>query len=113
MRALLLTMVSCCLSACADQPTKVAAVPAASAAQPAQSAADAEADKKRLAEAIKHGYKVVSTNGENLYCRSDWATGSHIQKNTVCLTAQQLDDLGVRNDRDYSIPSRSPVSSLP
>lgn len=110
MRTLLMMTALCCLYACADQPANVATQPAAA---PPSSAADAEADKKHLAEAIKHGYKVVGNKGENLYCRSDWATGSHIQKTTVCLTAQQLDDLSVRNDRDYSIPNRSPVSALP
>jgi len=95
-----------CLAACASQPTNLTP-------QPGQTAADVELEKQHLAEAIKYGYKVVNKDGETLYCRSDWATGSHIQKSTVCLTAQQLDDLNQRNDRDYSIPNRSPVSAVP
>jgi hypothetical protein len=78
---------------------------AAAAGQPQQTASDDELDKKRLAEAIKHGYKVVNTNGEVLYCRSDLATASHIQRNTVCLTARQLDQLDMRNQRDLVMPN--------
>ncbi|HEX3848532.1 MAG TPA: hypothetical protein VHV81_14210 [Steroidobacteraceae bacterium] len=95
-----------CIAACADQPPKTAA-------QPGTPATDADLDKKRLAEAIKHGYKIQNTDGQTLYCRSDWATASHIQKNTVCLTAQQLDDLDQKNDRDYGMPNRAPVSKMP
>jgi hypothetical protein len=70
-------------------------------------------DAQRVAEAIKHGYKVVTTDGETLYCRSDFATASHIQKNTVCLTAQQLDDLDQRNQRIFDQPSRGAANGLP
>jgi hypothetical protein len=87
--------------------TGTAAAPASAAAagQPEQTASDDELDKKRLAEAIKHGYKVVNTNGEVLYCRSDLATASHIQRNTVCLTARQIDQLDMRNQRDLGMPN--------
>ena len=89
-----------CLAACAGtQPA-------------ARSVAQTEEDKKHVAEAIKYGYKVVNQNGDTLYCRSDWATASHIQKNTVCLTAQQLDDLSQKNDRDYGQPNRAPMPSF-
>ena len=70
-------------------------------------------DAQRVAEAIKHGYKVVNTEGETLYCRSDFATASHIQKNTVCLTAQQLDDLDQRNQRILDQPNRGALNGMP
>ena len=38
---------------------------------------------------------------------------SHIQKNTVCLTAQQLDDLDQRNQRIFDQPSRGAANGLP
>jgi hypothetical protein len=60
---------------------------------------DREGDARRVADALKHGYQVVNSEGETLYCRSDFTTGSRIQKNTVCLTAQQLDDWDQRNQR--------------
>jgi hypothetical protein len=54
---------------------------------------DANTDAKSLAEAKKAGYKLVNTNGEVLYCRTDFKTGSHVQRETKCLTAQQILEL--------------------
>jgi hypothetical protein len=112
------------IGGCAAQPsttapaTAAAAAPGAAAAagQPQQTASDDELEKKRLAEAIKHGYKVVNTNGEVLYCRSDLATASHIQMNTVCLTARQIDQLDQRNQRDLGMPNtpiNMPKNNMP
>jgi len=96
MRATLLT-IALLIAACAETPTAKAPVGAAKGH---------DLDAQRVAEAIKHGYKVQTTDGEVLYCRSDFATGSHIQKNTVCLTAQQLDDLDQRNQQTLDNPNR-------
>ena len=71
---------------------------------------DRDADGQRVAEALNRGYKVVNTNGEVLYCRSDFVTASRIQKNTVCLTAQQLDDLDQRNQQTLNTPNRPIVT---
>jgi hypothetical protein len=90
-----------------------ALVIAGCASQPTAPPAAHDQDAQRVAEAIKHGYKVVNTDGETLYCRSDFATASHIQKNTVCLTAQQLDDLDQRNQRTFDQPSRGAANGLP
>jgi hypothetical protein len=57
------------------------------------SVSKADIDEKRLADAKKRGYTLVNTDGETLYCRTDFKTGSHVQKNTTCLTAQELDAL--------------------
>jgi len=38
------------------------------------------------------GYKLVTKDGEPLYCRTDTVTGSHIQTRTVCLTERELQD---------------------
>jgi hypothetical protein len=96
--------------------TAPAAATATAAGQPQQTTPDKELEKKRLAEAIKHGYKVVNTNGEVLYCRSDLATASHIQRNTVCLTARQIDQLDQRNQRDLGVPNtpiNMPKNNMP
>ena len=79
-----------------------ALVIAACANQPTSPPPNQDQDAQRVAEALKHGYKVVNTDGETMYCRSDFATASHIQKNTVCLTAQQLDALDQRNQRELN-----------
>jgi hypothetical protein len=81
--------------------------------QPAKTAPDRELEKQRVAEALRRGYKVVNANGEVLYCRSDFATGSHIQTNTVCLTAQKLDNLHQRIDQSLSTPNVPPPQKQP
>ncbi len=50
-------------------------------------------DSKRLVEAKKSGFTVINKDGEQLYCRTQDVTGSHVRKETQCLTAQQLDDM--------------------
>jgi hypothetical protein len=116
MRATSLLAAVAVIGGCAGQPSTTAPAAATAAGQPQQTASDDELEKKRLAEAIKRGYKVTNTNGDVLYCRSDFATGSHIQKNTVCLTAQQLDDLDRRNQRDLGLPNtpiNMPKNNMP
>jgi hypothetical protein len=54
---------------------------------------DVNTDAKSLAEAKRAGYKLVNTNGEELYCRTDFKTGSHVQRETKCLTALQILDV--------------------
>jgi hypothetical protein len=41
-------------------------------------------------EAVDKGYKVVTENGQTLYCRKDLKTGSRVQSNLTCLTEGQL-----------------------
>ena len=96
MRATLLT-IALLIAACAETPTAKA---------PAGAATEHDLDAQRVAEALKLGYKVTNTDGEVLYCRSDFATASHIRKNTVCLTAQQLDDLDQQNQQTLDNPNR-------
>jgi hypothetical protein len=103
MRATLLT-ITLLIAACAEAPTAKA---------PAGAPTDHDLDAQRVAEALKHGYKVQNTDGEVLYCRSDFATASHIRKNTVCLTAQQLDDLDQQNQQTLDNPNRPNMTPGP
>ena len=73
-------------------------------------AAANKSDLQTLADAIKRGYQVVNTNGEVLYCRSDFLTGSRIQKSTVCLTAEQLDAIHLRNQQMLEVPN-TPIAT--
>src|SRR5580698_359896 len=105
MKAILLVF-ALSLAGCATQPsTAPGTAPAAANGQPEQPLSESELQKQRLADALKRGYKLVNTNGEELYCRSDLATASHIQKNTVCLTARQLDEMHLRNDQALEQPN--------
>jgi hypothetical protein len=108
MRAILLLLTGALsLAGCASQPSASAPAPAPAAVngEPQQPVSDEELQKQRLADAMKHGYRLVNTNGEDLYCRSDFATASHIQKNTVCLTAHQLDEIHLRNQQMLDQPN--------
>jgi hypothetical protein len=58
-----------------------------------QTSGDATTDDKRISDAKKAGYKLVNTNGEELFCRTDPIIGSRVQKQTTCMTAKQLDDM--------------------
>jgi hypothetical protein len=70
-------------------------------------------DEQRLSEAKKAGFKLVNTNGEVLYCRTDPKIGSRVQKETTCLTAKQLDDLHDQTRLGLSQRIANPPPSLP
>lgn len=55
---------------------------------------------KRLALAKKLHLKVVDQNGNELFCTTFMVTGSRIQTETRCLTAEQLDRYDERTQRD-------------
>ncbi len=50
---------------------------------PAAARAAEERKAKRL------GYRLVEKDGQTLYCRRELATGSHLDKKTICLTPAQ------------------------
>jgi hypothetical protein len=56
-------------------------------------------EAQRLAAAKNLNLKVVAKDGQELYCRSNLVTGSHIQRDTRCFTAEQLDQLQQANER--------------
>jgi hypothetical protein len=84
------------MGGCAGQPSTPEAPPtryvsASGRVQP--TASEGDLDAKRIALAKKQGYTLTNTNGEALFCRSDFKTGSHVERNTTCLTASELDAL--------------------
>jgi hypothetical protein len=106
MRAcILLTAVA--MVGCSQQPTQPdAPAPVTSVtdvnASSGETASDSpeQVEVKRLALAKKLHLKVVDENGNELFCRSFMVTGSRIQTETRCLTAQQLDHYDERMQRD-------------
>jgi hypothetical protein len=77
-------------------PAAAAAAPAAPAATvapvaAAPEAAPAEKQPITVQEARKAGYKIVDQNGKTVYCRDQMKTGSHVRKETICMTAQELE----------------------
>jgi hypothetical protein len=75
------------LAACASPPPTAPAT--AGSLAPASEEAEILA---AVQEAVDKGYKVVTENGETLYCRRDLKTGSRVQSNLTCLTRHQLAD---------------------
>jgi hypothetical protein len=93
-----LLVIALVIAGCAGQPTEPA--PSASSTryvtatgQAQATVAEGDIDAKRIADAKRQGYTLVNADGEQLFCRSDFKTGSHVQRNTTCLTAVELDTL--------------------
>jgi hypothetical protein len=77
---------------CASQPAK----PPTSSS----TGVPATTDAQRLAIAKNLNLKVVDKNGQQLFCRSNYVTASHIQRDTTCYTADQLDKMEAQLQRD-------------
>jgi len=72
---------------CASQPDRPLAPPIdTTAAAPVSTAPVATVQK-----ASKAGYRIVKDGEETLYCREQLKTGSHLLKETICLTAEELE----------------------
>ena len=89
MRALML-LTAILMAGCASQPTKTAS----NAGQLATT------DAQRLAIAKNLNLKVIDKDGQQVFCRSNLVTGSHLQRDTTCYTADQLDKMEAQQQRD-------------
>ena len=100
MRALML--VTAILGAgCASQPTNP---------QTASSAAPlALTDAGRLAAAKNLNLKLVDKDGRQLFCRSNFVTASHIQRDTTCYTADQLDKMEAQQQHELDQLNNQPT----
>ena len=91
MRALLL--VTALLGAgCATQPTN----PQTASSGGAIAASDAQ----RLQLARNLNLKVIDKDGQQLFCRSNFVTASRILRDTTCYTADQLETMEARQQRE-------------
>ena len=103
------------LSACAGQPATSAApattvVAKASQKGAASAVVDASGNinKDALVNAKKMGFTPVNKDGAVLFCRNDLKTGSRVERETVCLTAQEIDDLRQQTERQLRDFSQTP-----
>ena len=64
--------------------------------------ADGKIDTEALANAKKLGFTPVDKEGQVLYCRNDLKTGSRVERETVCLTSAQIDDLREKTKQSMS-----------
>jgi len=104
MRASVL-LIAIVMVGCASQPshpsTDVTAAPA-----PADSI-----EAQRLAAAKNLKMKVIDKDGQQLFCRSNLVTGSHIQRDVTCYTADQLDHMQAQMQRDLDRLTTTPSQS--
>jgi hypothetical protein len=79
-----------------DNRAEAASLSASAAGLPNDGADKQAAD---LAKARKLGYRIVDQNGQPVYCHDSTATGSHLHKETICLTQAQWDNVSENASR--------------
>ena len=89
------------IGGCAGQP----ATPPAS---PAAAVPTADIQAQRVAQARNLNLKVVNKDGQQLFCRSNFMTTSRIQRDTTCYTADQLDAMEARQQRELDQLNNQP-----
>ncbi len=47
----------------------------------------------------KGAYKMVTRDGQTMYCRTDKDTGSHVRSTTTCLTEKEMTELSERSQQ--------------
>ena len=113
MRGLMLLMtmavVGCATQPSAPQTASSTAPKSAVSSAPALPADSVEA--QRLAAAKNLNMKVIDKDGQQLFCRSNLVTGSHIQRDTTCYTADQLDQMQAQMQRDLDRLNLTPSQS--
>jgi hypothetical protein len=87
MRIHWILVASALIASCASRPHSPPAVPVvAQNTVPAAVNPVATVQEARLA-----GNKIVDQDGATVYCREQLKTGSHLRKELICLTAEQLE----------------------
>lgn len=92
MRAMIL-LTGLALVGCAGQPSKPPANTVVAQTPTGAPAGPSDIEAQRLAQAKNLNLKIFNKDGQQLFCRSNLITGSHIQRDTRCYTAEQLDAL--------------------
>jgi|ERR1700761_5598449 hypothetical protein len=85
-----------------------AAQPATPGTSPAAAAPTADIEAQRAAQARNLNLKVVNKDGQQLFCRSNYVTASRIQRDTTCYTADQLDEMEARQQRELDQLNQRP-----
>ena len=57
-------------------------------------------EAQRLRVANNLNLKLVDQDGQKLFCRANFVTASRIQRDTTCYTADELDKLEARQQRE-------------
>jgi hypothetical protein len=94
MRAVLLLTVLLS-TACASQPKQPSVIVA-----DAVPASESFTLEQRLAYAKKKNLKLITQDGQDVFCLSEPITGTHMNTQPRCYTARQLDDMQRETERD-------------
>lgn len=86
------------LSACSGSPPTNESAKAPAPVSPAEAATAAQASGNdpqklsadRIMQLQREGYKLVNRDGQTYYCRTEAKTGSHLARDTVCMTEQEI-----------------------
>jgi hypothetical protein len=118
MRALILLMAIAavgCATQSSDPQTKPSTAPVPRVSSTAPDKPPDSIEAQRLAAAKNLNMKVIDKDGQQLFCRSNWVTGSHIQRDVTCYTADQLDRMQAQMQRDLDrlTTTPSPSQGLP
>jgi hypothetical protein len=84
----------------AHSPTHLSATPAPYVSPSGAAEPTTSVEAQRLAAAKNLNLKVIDKDGQQLFCRSNLVTGSHIQRDTRCYTAEQVDKTQEQTQRD-------------
>jgi hypothetical protein len=69
-------------------------------------------EAQRLAAARNMNLHIVTKEGVRLYCRANYISGSHIVRDTTCYTAEQLDQMDDKTQRELQFMSRPNMPSV-
>jgi hypothetical protein len=89
---------------CASQPAGAPTPPSS----PAAAVPTADIQAQRASQARNLNLKVVNKDGQQLFCRSNYVTTSHIQRDTTCYTADQLDRMEAQQQREIDQLTNQP-----
>jgi heat shock protein HslJ len=96
-----MVMTAMLVAGCASQPVTPPSSPGAAAPT-------ASIEAQRAVQARNLNLKVVSKDGQQLYCRSNFVTTSRIQRDTTCYTADQLDRMEAQQQRELDRMNSQP-----
>ena len=70
-------------------------------------------EAQRLAAAKNLNLHIVTKDGVRLFCRSEFISGSHIIKDNTCYTAEQIENMDDRTQRElkFYLNPNSPIRS--
>jgi hypothetical protein len=69
---------------------------------------DGTIDAKLLADVKQAGYKIVNTDGQLIYCKSEAKLGSRVRSETTCLTAREFQMLHDNLQMSMSLLQQAP-----